>query len=167
MSHLICPVCQKEMSRNVDDLTKLEIDTCFLCQGIWFDADELRNFFTAPKLFNKFRLPAHNFKVKLKDPPKQRKCPRCESETALQPVNVDVVEVDECPQCKGIWLDSGEVNRLLELQKKGKLKGKSETVKQIKKGKFDQGPIGQVSKTIAMALKMIFNPRSVMQEKKK
>ena len=64
--------------------------------------------------------------------------------------------MDECPQCKGIWLDSGEIIRLIDLHKKGKLKGKSETVKQIKKGRFDQGPIGQVSRTVAIGLKMLF-----------
>ena len=34
---LTCPACTKELSRNVDDLTRLEIDTCFYCHGIWFD----------------------------------------------------------------------------------------------------------------------------------
>ena len=69
---------------------------------------------------------------------------------------VDKVIVDECPSCKGIWLDSGEITRLIELYEEGKLKGKSETVKQIKKGHFDRGPIGQVSKTVGMAFKMLF-----------
>jgi Zn-finger nucleic acid-binding protein len=156
MSHLICPVCVKELSRNTDDLTKLEIDTCFLCHGIWFDYNELRDFFSAPKLFNKFRLPQHNFKVKIKNQPKDRICPRCAESQSLQQVSVDQVIVDECPKCKGIWLDSGEVVRLIDLHKEGKLKGKSETVKQIKKGRFDQGPIGQVSRTVAMGLKMLF-----------
>jgi hypothetical protein len=35
-------------------------------------------------------------------------------------------------------------------------KVKSETVKQIKRGHFDKGPIGQASKTIALAFKMLF-----------
>jgi Zn-finger nucleic acid-binding protein len=153
---LVCPVCVKELSRTVDDLTKLEIDTCYLCHGAWFDYNELRNFFSAPKLFNKFRLPEHNFKVKVKNAPADRVCPRCAHDQILTQVTVDQVVVDECAACRGIWLDSGEVLRLIELYKKGKLKGKSETVKQIKKGHFDQGPIGQVSKTIAMGLKMLF-----------
>ena len=33
-----------------------------------------------------------------------------------------VVIVDECEHCKGIWLDSGEIGRLIELHQKGKLK---------------------------------------------
>ena len=54
---------------------------------------------------------------------------------------------------------------LIELHKKGKLKGKSETVKQIKKGHFDKGPIGSVTKTVAMGLSLLFNPKKVVKEK--
>ena len=45
---------------------------------------------------------------------------------------------------------------IMMLYEEGKLKGKSETAKQIKKGHFDKGPIGQVSKTVALAFKMLF-----------
>jgi len=162
---LTCPACTKELSRNVDDLTRLEIDTCFYCHGIWFDYNELRNFFSAPKLFNKFRLPQHNFKLKIKEEPKQRLCPRCPNSVALKEIKVGDVIVDECEHCKGIWLDSGEIGRLIELHQKGKLKGKCETVKQIKKGHFDKGPIGSVAKTVAMGLSLLFNPKKVVREK--
>lgn len=153
---LICPACTKELSRNVDDLTSLEIDSCFFCHGLWFDYNELRRFFSAPKLYNKFRLPQHSFKVKVHAPPPARLCPRCDS-IALTAITIDDIEVDECGGCKGIWLDSNEINRLIDLQEAGKLRGKHETVKQIKKGHFDQGTLGQVSKTIAMALRMAFS----------
>lgn len=152
---LTCPACEKELTPYRDDLTTLEIDGCFYCYGLWFDYNELRRFFTAPKLYNKFRLPKHNFKVKIKDAPEQRKCPRCEDSTLVEHA-LDEVIVDECPDCKGIWLDSGEVTRLIELYEAGKLKGKSETAKQIRKGHFDRGPLGQVSKTVALAFKMLF-----------
>ena len=152
---LSCPACTKELTSHKDDVIDLEIDSCFFCHGLWFDRNELRRFFTAPKLYNKFRLPNHNFKVKIKDAPEQRLCARCE-QTALVPVKLSQVEVDECPSCKGIWLDSGEISRLIDLYEEGKLKGKSETAKQIKKGHFDKGPIGQASKTVALAFKMLF-----------
>jgi len=152
---LNCPACTQELTPTRDDLTTLEIDSCFYCHGLWFDYNELRRFFTAPKLYNKFRLPQHSFKVKIKGAPKERLCPRCDS-VALKEVKLDGVIVDECGDCKGIWLDSGEVTRLIEIYNKGKLKGKSETARQIRKGHFDQGPIGQVSKTVALAFKMLF-----------
>lgn len=37
-------------------------------------------------------------------------CPRCSSE--LRPNRRENVEIDVCPQCRGIWLDSGELERL-------------------------------------------------------
>lgn len=152
---LICPACTKELTANRDDVTGLEIDSCFYCHGLWFDYNELRKFFSAPKLFNKFRLPEHSFRVKVADAPEQRMCCRCK-EQPLKEAQLDEVTVDECPQCKGIWLDSGEVSRLIDLYDAGKLKGKSETARQIRKGQFDQGTLGQVSKTVALAFKMLF-----------
>jgi Zn-finger nucleic acid-binding protein len=37
-------------------------------------------------------------------------CPRCSAE--LRPQRRENVEIDVCPQCRGIWLDSGELERL-------------------------------------------------------
>ena len=39
-------------------------------------------------------------------------CPRCSSELRAQ--RRDGVEIDVCSQCRGIWLDRGELDRLLE-----------------------------------------------------
>src|SRR5690606_35820776 len=40
------------------------------------------------------------------------KCPNC-NETLLMTVRQNV-EIDYCPQCSGIWLDKGELDKLLE-----------------------------------------------------
>lgn len=42
-------------------------------------------------------------------------CPACR-EVRLRPGRVKhrEVEIDYCPQCKGIWLDTGEINRVME-----------------------------------------------------
>jgi Zn-finger nucleic acid-binding protein len=39
------------------------------------------------------------------------RCPRCQSE--LRKNTQDGVETDECPSCRGLWLDDGELIRLL------------------------------------------------------
>ena len=39
-------------------------------------------------------------------------CPRCTTE--LKVTQRQGVEVDHCPQCRGIWLDRGELDKLLE-----------------------------------------------------
>jgi len=41
------------------------------------------------------------------------KCPVCDA--TLRPVERRGVEVDICPDCKGVWLDRGELEKLVEL----------------------------------------------------
>jgi Zn-finger nucleic acid-binding protein len=153
---LTCPACRADLTPYRCEVSSLEIDCCFECRGLWFDRNELRRFFSSPKLYKKFRLPEIDFQPgKPANPPAARLCPRCPSQ-ALSEVTVADVVVDECGNCKGIWLDSGEICRLIEIQKQGKLKGKSETVKQIRKGSFDQTPIGSATRMIGIAFKMLF-----------
>jgi Zn-finger nucleic acid-binding protein len=40
------------------------------------------------------------------------KCPRCET-SALDERERDGVTIDVCQQCRGIWLDRGELERLI------------------------------------------------------
>lgn len=44
------------------------------------------------------------------------KCPNC-NEILLMTVRQNV-EIDYCPQCRGIWLDKGELDKLLEYSTK-------------------------------------------------
>ena len=41
------------------------------------------------------------------------KCPHC-TETALVMSDRQGVEIDYCPQCRGVWLDRGELDKLIE-----------------------------------------------------
>ncbi len=41
------------------------------------------------------------------------KCPTCR-ETALVMSDRQGVEIDYCPDCRGVWLDRGELDKLLE-----------------------------------------------------
>ena len=41
------------------------------------------------------------------------KCPVCDSK--MKAVEKRGVEVDICPDCKGVWLDRGELDKLIEL----------------------------------------------------
>ena len=42
------------------------------------------------------------------------KCPVC-PDTTLSMMDRQSVEIDFCPTCRGIWLDRGELDKLLEL----------------------------------------------------
>jgi len=39
------------------------------------------------------------------------KCPACESEMRI--TNREGVEIDYCPQCRGVWLDRGELEKIV------------------------------------------------------
>lgn len=41
------------------------------------------------------------------------KCPTCVSTTLVMSERQGV-EIDYCPQCRGVWLDRGELDKLLE-----------------------------------------------------
>lgn len=41
------------------------------------------------------------------------KCPTC-TDTALVLSDRQGVEIDYCPQCRGVWLDRGELDKLIE-----------------------------------------------------
>lgn len=153
---MTCPACQGELAVHKCEVSSLEIDCCFICRGLWFDRNELRRFFSSPKLYKKFRLPELDVTGKKARPASgPRQCPRCVTATMPQ-VSLGDVEVEECPECQGIWLDSGEISRLIDLYEKKELQGKSETVKQIRKGHFDRTPLGQASQMVKIAFKMLF-----------
>lgn len=40
-------------------------------------------------------------------------CPVC-SDTKLQMAERQGVEIDYCPDCRGVWLDRGELDKILE-----------------------------------------------------
>lgn len=39
-------------------------------------------------------------------------CPRCETESLAERTR-DGVTIDHCPSCRGVWLDRGELERLI------------------------------------------------------
>ena len=41
------------------------------------------------------------------------KCPQCNDKTLVM-ADRQGVEIDYCPACRGIWLDRGELDKLLE-----------------------------------------------------
>ncbi len=41
------------------------------------------------------------------------KCPTCK-ETRLVMTDRQGIEIDYCPECRGVWLDRGELDKLIE-----------------------------------------------------
>lgn len=40
------------------------------------------------------------------------KCPRCQVDLSIS--DRQGIEIDFCPQCRGVWLDRGELDKLVE-----------------------------------------------------
>ncbi len=41
------------------------------------------------------------------------KCPTCQDATLVM-ADRQGIEIDYCPQCRGVWLDRGELDKLIE-----------------------------------------------------
>ena len=106
----------------------LEVDSCPECFGIWFDGEELRNFFPKEKLVSRLMSPAPGGATPGAG---KRTCPRCQVE--LTESSVGDVEVDVCRKCRGIWLDEGELSRVVEQYKAGR-RGNLVVLNQVAEG---------------------------------
>ena len=98
MTHrtLTCPGCAHEM--HVEILSKVEVDRCARCDGMWFDVGEVARAALCD-------VPPIGLQG-----PSARKCPLCR--TPLTVGRIDEVEVDHCETCQGTYLDAGELGRL-------------------------------------------------------
>ncbi|MCP4148425.1 MAG: zf-TFIIB domain-containing protein [bacterium] len=114
MSDMNCPRCDVQMK--VDGLenhspgvttTGIEIDVCNSCHGIWFDKGELA------QAENVFELTGYEFRKipGSKEQNVQMDCPKCNKNKMdkIENKRDKKVIMDVCPDCKGVWLDGGEI----------------------------------------------------------
>jgi Zn-finger nucleic acid-binding protein len=96
-----CPECARPFS--VVKLDGVELDACWLCQGIWFDAGELRHLTGFSQ-----DLPA----VQLQSRRSRYACPVC-GETMQEHVFIHSHNLlaDKCPADHGVYLEKGELER--------------------------------------------------------
>jgi Zn-finger nucleic acid-binding protein len=99
----------------------MTLDVCYGgCGGIWFDATELERVSSraAATLHTIWQVPVAN--VKLTEP---RMCPRCPEQVLERKWFSELkrVEIDQCSNCGGVWLDAGEFTRIHEETQGAKL----------------------------------------------
>src|SRR2546425_4366458 len=113
MGSMKCPACFNELkSLQVGNLV---VDACQGgCGGIWFDAFELQRVDEEQEEAGE-RLVNIQCDERIRvDPTRKRECPRCEG-IKLQRHFFSAkrrVEVDQCPNCGGYWLDAGELAQI-------------------------------------------------------
>jgi Zn-finger nucleic acid-binding protein len=105
-----CPACFNELtSWQVGNLT---VDVCQGgCGGIWFDAFELQRVDEEQEEAGERLLEIRRDERIRVDPARKRDCPRCEGVKLKRHFFSAKrrVEVDQCPNCGGYWLDAGEL----------------------------------------------------------
>ena len=115
-----CPKCVGKLQK--ETMEGIEVDSCFTCEGIWFDAGELEEVLKRDaKDFELIDVGKEEFdgtemaSLARELDAKAGKCPKCEDETLLirqEYKGKHEINVDVCPRGHGLWLDGGEIKKL-------------------------------------------------------
>jgi Zn-finger nucleic acid-binding protein len=108
-----CPACANELTaKQVGSMT---VEICVGgCGGIWFDAFELQRVDDEIEAAGDPLLHIKRDKNIHVDAARRRNCPRCADIKLMRHLfsPKSRVEVDECPNCGGYWLDDGELAKI-------------------------------------------------------
>lgn len=97
-----CPKCRGYMLEQ--DLRGIQIDLCSRCEGIWLDRGELAVLAETPD-----DLPEADGGVN----DTVYRCPRCSSALKERRYSQQYnLQIDVCAECRGVYLDRGELNRI-------------------------------------------------------
>lgn len=106
---LQCPACRIPM--RVVELPGFQADECRLCDGVWLDDQEPEKLVCLAGMPQHLLEPIAFDDSERKIPEGQRQCPRCA--TRMRVFDHKTVRVDVCPDCRGMWLDRWELQKLL------------------------------------------------------
>jgi Zn-finger nucleic acid-binding protein len=105
-----CPACFNELTEL--QVGSLPVDVCQGgCGGIWFDAFELQKVDEESESAGGPLLSIQRDERLVLDFSRKRECPRCAGIKLHRHFfsTKRRVEVDQCPNCGGYWLDAGEL----------------------------------------------------------
>lgn len=114
-SGMQCPACFNKLSSL--QVGKVAVDVCQGgCGGIWFDAFELQQVDEQTEAAGEVMLHIQRDPRIQVDPSRKRACPKCEGIKLGRHFFSAKrrIEVDECPNCGGYWLDAGELAQIRE-----------------------------------------------------
>ena len=114
---LKCPRCDRALRNDSFDkynsdlsTSTIGVDECESCGGIWFDKGELEEVQDLVDVtlieIRKIPTPTEQYT--------QLNCPRCKNTVMekVQNTRDKKVIMDVCPNCKGVWLDGGELKAI-------------------------------------------------------
>jgi len=108
-----CPRCHEQLKRKAiaEPGYQHVIDSCPQCRGIWLSRDQLNEleWIIEPAFIEIRDIPSPDEQLK------PMKCPSCTSHPDMLKAEHErdkKVVLDYCPECKGIWLDLGELDAI-------------------------------------------------------
>jgi Zn-finger nucleic acid-binding protein len=108
-----CPKCEADLTPK--NIGPVEVDECEKCKGIWFDKDELRqakDITDSDLNWMDFEIWKHEKDFKARET--HILCPNCKKHTHAIDYGSTPIEVDYCDYCKGVWLDKGEFQKIID-----------------------------------------------------
>src|SRR5258707_13500020 len=108
-----CPACFNELTEI--QVGSVEVDVCHGgCGGVWLDAFELQRVDEESETAGEQLLDIPRDETLVVDFARKRECPRCTGFKLKRHFfsAKRQIEVDECPNCAGYWLDAGELARI-------------------------------------------------------
>ena len=114
---MICPNCQSQLdSINYEGIA---VQTCNKCNGEWLDHTELGKIVRIREVRfdpDERRAIAESTTIKgvaLEKVDRDLQCPKCDGKTDAVNYGGDTgIIIDRCTNCRGIWLDGGELEKI-------------------------------------------------------
>ena len=120
---MYCPKCKTvSLKKGKPKNSRLTIDYCSKCKGIWFDEMELEQI--ASKAIKDLSVP----RGVAKSP---RLCPKCRKHLYEFNYPQTYVIIDMCKKCKGLWLDAKELKEIQAIRKSLKASVKAEEYPEV------------------------------------
>ena len=111
---LICPACKNKMKKFFIKTANISLDICIDgCGGIFFDNQEIKKFDEHNENIDEILEILSNKTYQPVNENQKRTCPYCESIMVKHGTSVkQLVEIDECYTCGGIFLDYKELETM-------------------------------------------------------
>ena len=108
-----CLRCDQDLKTLMNG--NVEVDVCMDgCGGIWFDTAELKKMNEKHEVTPEFLKELGHARRNLVDKKERLTCPKCEAKMLRHFHSTrKEVEIDQCSQCYGHWLDGGELQKVI------------------------------------------------------
>ena len=108
-----CPSCRTDLTPL--DFKGITLDHCDKCDGLWFDKGELeRAKNEEDRKLKGFDFPLWAESEKVTASAGERLCPKCnDSMSVINYAGYADIPIDMCPICQGVWLDKGELKKIV------------------------------------------------------